>query len=154
VQGPRETRGLFSCRGGGGGEHVVLRGSILGVSGSGCGAHERPREICRICIRDGWERANFAARAESYGDDLTLEIQKGYYGRALDAARPTIPGPAGIAYPVYVVFLLAPLVGLPFHGVQIFFHWLLLGLTGRACGCGCECCDGDCRCWELRFALC
>jgi hypothetical protein len=31
-----------------------------------------------------------------------------------------------------VVFLLAPLLGLPFHDVQIFFHWLLLSLTAAS----------------------
>ncbi len=31
-----------------------------------------------------------------------------------------------------MVFLLAPLIGLPFHGVQIFFHWLLVSLTAAS----------------------
>ena len=61
-------------------------------------------------------------RRNPYGDDITHEIQKGYYGRALDPARPDDPrDQQGFAYPIYVVFLLAPLIGLPFHGVQIFF---------------------------------
>lgn len=68
-----------------------------------------------------------------YSDDLTVEIQKGYYGRALDSARPNDPkDQQGFAYPAYVVFLLAPLIGLPFHGVQIFFYWLLAGLTAAS----------------------
>lgn len=65
-----------------------------------------------------------------YSRNVTLEIQEGYYGRRLDATRPNDPkDQQGFAYPAYVVFLLAPLVGLPFHGVQIFFTWLLVGLT-------------------------
>jgi hypothetical protein len=68
-----------------------------------------------------------------YGDDITAEIQKGYYGRELDLARPDDPKDRqGFAYPVYVVFLLAPLIGFPFHGVQVFFYWLLLGLTAAS----------------------
>ncbi|MFY9743170.1 MAG: glycosyltransferase family 87 protein [Candidatus Sulfotelmatobacter sp.] len=64
-----------------------------------------------------------------YSNQVTLQIQEGYYGRLLDASRPNDPkDQQGFAYPVYVVFLLAPLLRLPFHQVQIFFHWLLIGL--------------------------
>jgi hypothetical protein len=65
-----------------------------------------------------------------YGEDVALEIQKGYYGRALDPARPGDPRDRqGFAYPVYVVFLLAPLIGFSFHTVQLVFYWLLIALT-------------------------
>lgn len=66
-----------------------------------------------------------------YSADITREIQQGYYGRPLDPARPDDPkDQQGFAYPVYVVFLLAPTVGLPFDTVQIGFRWLLFGLAG------------------------
>src|ERR1700730_14146268 len=77
--------------------------------------------------------------------EVTREIQKGYSGRALDpdhAADPHADEPhanepktdepkdqQGFAYPVYVVFLLAPTVRLPFPVVQSSFRWLLLILT-------------------------
>jgi hypothetical protein len=65
-----------------------------------------------------------------YGDDVTAEIQKGYYGRAIDPARPNDPkDQQGFAYPVYVVFLLSPLIWLQFHYVQLFFYWFLLLAT-------------------------
>ena len=65
-----------------------------------------------------------------YGREVTLEIQQGYYGRRLDAGRANDPkDQQGFAYPVYVVFLLAPLVGIPFHFVQVVFYWLLACLT-------------------------
>jgi hypothetical protein len=65
-----------------------------------------------------------------YGNDITLEIQKGYYGRPIDPTRPDDPKDRqGFAYPVYVVFLLAPTVDLPFETVQIAFRWLLVGLA-------------------------
>jgi hypothetical protein len=68
-----------------------------------------------------------------YNDDFTVEIQKGYYGRALDPARPGDPrDQQGFAYPVYVVFLLAPFIGFPFHSVQIVFYVLLVGLTAAS----------------------
>src|SRR6201982_4343315 len=54
-----------------------------------------------------------------YGDDISIEIQKGYYGRALDSSRPNDPkDQQRFAYPIYVVFLLAPLIGFKFHDVQ------------------------------------
>jgi hypothetical protein len=72
-------------------------------------------------------------RRNPYSDSITFEIQQGFYGRRLDPSRPDDPkDQQGFAYPVYVVFLLAPLIGLPFHSVQIFFYWLLLGLTAAS----------------------
>jgi hypothetical protein len=68
-----------------------------------------------------------------YSREVTLEIQEEYYGRRLDAARPNDPkDQEGFAYPAYVVFLLAPLIGLPFSLVQTFFYWLLIGLTAAS----------------------
>jgi|SRR5579862_804530 len=65
-----------------------------------------------------------------YSREVTLEIQEGYYGRRLDPNRPNDPkDQQGFAYPLYVVFLLLPLAGFTFHNVQIFFYWLLGGLT-------------------------
>jgi hypothetical protein len=62
-----------------------------------------------------------------YGRDVTLEIQEGYYGRRLDQARPNDPkDQQGFAYPVYVVFLLAPLVWVPFPALMVAFYWLLI----------------------------
>jgi hypothetical protein len=70
-----------------------------------------------------------------YSREVTLEIQEGYYGRRLDDSRPTDPkDQQGFAYPAYVVFLLAPLVSFPFHDVQVFFYWFLLGLTAASVG--------------------
>ena len=99
-------------------------------------AHQRPRgNLSDLYPRWLGARELLRHQRNPYGDDISLEIQKGYYGRALDPAKPDDPkDQQGFAYPVYVVFLLAPLIGLPFHGVQIFFHWLLLGLTAASVG--------------------
>lgn len=68
-----------------------------------------------------------------YSREVTLEIQEGYYGRRLDPARPNDPkDQQGFAYPVYVVFLLAPLAGLPFPALLIVFYWLLALLTAAS----------------------
>ncbi len=65
-----------------------------------------------------------------YSPEITREIQRGYYGRPLDARRADDPkDEQGFAYPVYVVFLLAPTIEFPFDAVEIGFRWLLVGLT-------------------------
>jgi len=67
---------------------------------------------------------------DPYSPELTREIQIGYYGRALDSRRPEDPTDRqGFAYPVYVVFLLAATVNLPFPTVQAGFRWMLVFLT-------------------------
>jgi hypothetical protein len=72
-------------------------------------------------------------RRDPYGSDITREIQAGYYGRVLDPARPNDPkDQQAFAYPVYVTFLLAPTVTLPFHVAQGIFFWLLIGLTAAS----------------------
>ncbi|HVI07571.1 MAG TPA: glycosyltransferase family 87 protein [Candidatus Binatia bacterium] len=68
-----------------------------------------------------------------YGDDVTREIQIGYYGRALDAANASDPkDQQGFAYPVYVVFPLAPLILFPFTSAQLFFYGLLIAVTAAS----------------------
>jgi hypothetical protein len=65
-----------------------------------------------------------------YSPEITREIQEGYYGRPLDAGRPDDPkDQQGFAYPVYVVFLLAPTIDLPFDVVQTGFRWFLMLLA-------------------------
>ncbi len=67
---------------------------------------------------------------DPYSPEVTREIQTGYYGRPLDPARPNDPkDEQRFAYPLYVVFLLAPAVNLPFPAVQTGFQWLLVALT-------------------------
>lgn len=66
---------------------------------------------------------------DPYSAEVTRNIQAGYYGRPLDPARPSDPkDQQAFAYPVYVVFLLAPTVHLPFSVVEKSFYdflWLL-----------------------------
>jgi len=67
---------------------------------------------------------------DPYTAQLTEQIQVGYYGRALDPAHPEDPkDQQAFAYPVYVVFLLAPTLKLPFTTVQFAFRWFLIALT-------------------------
>jgi hypothetical protein len=70
---------------------------------------------------------------DPYSAEVTREIETGYYGRPLDAARAEDPrDQQGFAYPVYVAFILAPTVRLPFAYVQKGFFFLLLVLTGAS----------------------
>lgn len=67
---------------------------------------------------------------DPYGADITREIQTGYYGRPIDPNRPNDPkDQQAFAYPVYVVFVLAPTIRLPFVAVQRWFFCTLIGLT-------------------------
>lgn len=70
---------------------------------------------------------------DPYSPALTREIQAGYYGRPLDSSRPEDPkDQQGFAYPVYIVFYLAPTVHLPFDIVRRVFFWVLLVLTAAS----------------------
>ncbi len=93
--------------------------------------HDRPRgNLSDLYPRWLGARELLLHGRNPYSQDINLETQKGYYGRALDASRPDDPkDQQGFAYPVYVVFILAPLIGLSFHDVQIIFGWLLIVLT-------------------------
>ena len=97
-------------------------------------AQERPRgNLSDLYPRWLGARELLLHHRNPYGDDITIEIQKGYYGRALDPARPNDPrDKQGFAYPVYVVFLLAPFVRFPFQSVQLAFYWALIALTAAS----------------------
>jgi Glycosyltransferase family 87 len=104
---------------------------MVGYQVADAAAHERPRgNLSDLYPRWLGARELLLHHRNPYGDDITLEIQKGYYGRVLDPARPNDPkDQQGFAYPVYVVFLLAPFIRFPFQSVQLVFFWTLLGLT-------------------------
>ena len=107
---------------------------LVGHQVADAAAHERPRgNLSDLYPRWLGARELLLHHRNPYGDDIAIEIQKGYYGRVLDSSRPNDPKDRqSFAYPVYVVFLLAPLIGLPFHDVQVFFHWLLIALTAAS----------------------
>jgi len=94
-------------------------------------AHERPRgNLSDLYPRWLGARELLLHHRDPYSPEVTREIQSGYYGRPLDPNRADDPkDQQGFAYPVYVVFLLAPTIGLPFPVVQSGLRWLLLILT-------------------------
>jgi Glycosyltransferase family 87 len=67
---------------------------------------------------------------DPYSNEITSEIQRGYYGREIDPSRPNDPKDrVGFAYPVYVVFILAPTVHMDFRAVRLLAMWVLAGST-------------------------
>ena len=68
---------------------------------------------------------------DPYSMEITREIQVGFYGRPLPPDRPGLEQnyQQGFYYPVYVAFLLAPTLDLPFDKVRKGFFWVLLLLT-------------------------
>ena len=98
---------------------------------SDAAAHNRPRgNLSDLYPRWLGARELLMHGRNPYSAEITREIQEGYYGRPLDPARADDPkDQQGFAYPVYVVFLLAPTVGLPFDIVQTGFRWLLFALA-------------------------
>src|ERR1700691_3865568 len=93
---------------------------LVGYQVADAAARDRPRgNLSDLYPRWLGARELLLHQRNPYGDDITIEIQTGYYGRALDPARPNDPkDQQGVAYAVYVVVLLAPFVGFPFHSVQ------------------------------------
>ena len=97
-------------------------------------AHLRPRgNLSDLYPRWLGARELLLHHRDPYSLEITREIQIGYYGRPLDPARPDDPkDQQGFAYPVYVVFFLAPIIRVPFETVHSGFGLLLIVLTGAA----------------------
>ncbi len=92
-------------------------------------ANNRPRgNLSDLYPRWLGARELLLHRRNPYSREITIEIQKGYYGRPLDPSLPNDPkDQQGFAYPVYVVFVLAPTVEMSFAVAQFCFRWILLG---------------------------
>src|ERR1700690_109838 len=83
-------------------------------------AHDRPRgNLSDLYPRWVGARELLLHGRDPYSAEVAREIQTGYYGRVLDGSRRDDPkDQQGFAYPVYVVFALAPTVTLPFAIVR------------------------------------
>ena len=59
---------------------------------------------------------------DPYSREVTLDIQKGFWGRPIDPRNPNDPtDEVRFAYPLYVVFLMAPTINWPFESVQTWY---------------------------------
>ena len=104
---------------------------LVGYQRTDAATHGRPRgNLSDLYPRWLGARELLLHHRDPYSPEITREIQVGYYGRPLDPTRPGDPkDQQGFAYPVYVVFLLAPIIRLPFPIVHACFRWLLVVLT-------------------------
>jgi len=70
---------------------------------------------------------------DPYSPEMTREIQTGFYGRPLDAARGSDPRQQeSFAYPLYAALLMAPLAQLPFALAQQVARWLFVLLIAMS----------------------
>lgn len=97
-------------------------------------SHNRPRgNLSDLYPRWLGARELLVHGRNPYSTDITREIQQGYYGRPLDPTHADDPrDQQAFAYPVYVVFLLAPAIHLPFGVLQIGFRFLLFVLAAAS----------------------
>ena len=118
-------------------------------------AHDRPRgNLSDLYPRWLGARELLQHHRNPYSPEITLEIQRGYYGRPLDPARPNDPkDEQGFAYPAYVVFLLAPFTGLSFDTVQVGFRWLLIVLAGVSVLLWLKVLRWQVSCWTLTVLI-
>jgi hypothetical protein len=65
-------------------------------------------------------------RRDPYGPEVNRELQIAYYGKELDPSRPEERrDQQRFVYPLYFVFLIAPLAWTQFHTAQMVFWWIL-----------------------------
>ena len=65
-----------------------------------------------------------------YGKEVSQSIQITYYGHVLGTGDPR--NQQRFAYPIYIVFLFAPTVWMPFHIVQLLGFWALAAITAAS----------------------
>jgi len=96
--------------------------------------HGTPRgNLCDLYPRWLGARELLLHHRNPYSPEVTRDIQVGYYGRPLDPGRANDPkDQMAFAYPIFVVFLLAPTITLPFLTVRIAAHWLFVLLTAAS----------------------
>lgn len=107
-------------------EHV-----LIAYQKADAAAHARPRgNLSDLYPRWLGSRELLLHGRDPYSPEITREIQIGYYGRELNPNRPYDPkDQQSFAYPVYVAFLLAPTLTLPFPVVQVAFRCFLIALV-------------------------
>jgi len=101
-----------------------VQGIMIPFQKADAAAHRRPRgNFSDLYPRWLGARELLLHNRDPYSPEISREIQIGYYGRPID---PTHGGDPSFAYPVYVVFLLAPTINLPFPVVRAVFGWFLI----------------------------
>ena len=105
-----------------------VKGVLIPHQVADAAIHQRPRgNLSDLYPRWLGARELLLHHRDPYSPEVTRDIQSGYYGRPIDSHRPNDPtDQQRFAYPVYVVFLLAPTIRLPFSAIEPVFRWLLV----------------------------
>jgi hypothetical protein len=86
----------------------------------------RPKALSDLYPRWYGTRELLLRHRDPYGIEVSREIQVAFYGRVLDHSRPNEPrDEQRFAYPLYVVFFLAPTTHMDFSTVRTIYWWLL-----------------------------
>jgi hypothetical protein len=126
------------------GMHLYFRNVIIPAQKAHAAAHNQPRGN-NSDLYPRWLAARevLLHGRDPYTKAFTEEIQLGYWGRRIDPNNPNDPkDQAGFAYPLYVVFLLAPTVTLTFESVQRLY-WAI----------GVALCIASVWCWSRAFGI-
>jgi hypothetical protein len=117
-----------------GGMWFYVQHVVIGHQQVEAARHGIPRgNLCDLYPRWLGARELLLHHRNPYSPEITREIQIGYYGRPLDPNRPDDPqDQMAFAYPLYVVFLLAPTITLPFLSVRLAAHWFFVLLTAAS----------------------
>jgi len=117
-----------------GGMWFYVQRVVIGYQQADAALHGTPRgNLCDLYPRWLGTRELLLHQRNPYSPEVTREIQIGYYGRPLDPRNPDDPkDQMAFAYPLYVVFLLAPTITLPFLTVRIAAHWFFILLTAAS----------------------
>jgi hypothetical protein len=104
---------------------------VIGHQQADAALRDIPRgNLCDLYPRWLGARELLLHHRNPYSPEITREIQVGYYGRPLDPNRPNDPkDQMAFAYPLYVVFFLAPTITLPFPALRLAVHWVFIFLT-------------------------
>jgi len=109
-----------------------VRGVILPGPGAGASATPDTTRGNQSGLYPSWlgARELLLHGRDPYSPEVTAEIQEGVWGHRLDLKNPDDPkDESRFAYPLYVVFLLAPTIGLPFPLVQILYVSIALAVS-------------------------
>jgi hypothetical protein len=102
------------------GMHLYFRNVIIPAQEADAVANNKPRgNISDLYPRWLGAREVLLHNRDPYTKEFAAESQLGYWGRRIDPDNPNDPkDQAGFAYPLYVVFLLAPTITMTFESVQ------------------------------------
>jgi hypothetical protein len=113
------------------GMHAYFRTVMIPAQEASAATHNQPRgNLSDLYPRWLGAKELLLHHRNPYSAEVTADIQRGYWGREIRANNPNDPkDEMRFAYPLYVVFLLAPTVTLPFESVQRLYLSIAVTLS-------------------------